>query len=43
MTGWCLHLTNHAIQQLQDAGADSDDVADIEAHLLHLVEDDDEF
>ena len=36
-------LTNQAIQQLNDAGADSDDVADIESHLLHLAEDDDEF
>ncbi len=36
-------LTTQAIEQLHAAGASGDDVADIEAHLLHLVEDDDDF
>lgn len=36
-------LTRDAVAQLHAAGAQGDDVADIEEHLLHLVEDDDEF
>ncbi|HPU39241.1 MAG TPA: hypothetical protein PLS63_06675, partial [Microthrixaceae bacterium] len=36
-------LTTQAIEQLHAAGASGDDVADIEAHLVHLVEDDDDF
>jgi hypothetical protein len=36
-------LTRDAVEQLHAAGADGHDVADIEEHLLHLVEDDDEF
>ncbi len=36
-------LTRTAVEQLHDAGADGHDIADIEEHLLHLVEDDDEF
>ncbi len=36
-------LTRDGLEQLQAAGADDDAVADIEEHLMHLVEDDDEF
>ena len=36
-------LTRQAVDQLHAAGASGDDVADIEEHLLHLVEDDNEF
>jgi len=36
-------LTRQAVDQLHAAGADAHDTADIEAHLLHLAEDDDEF
>lgn len=36
-------LTAQAVEQLHAAGAPGDEVADIEEHLLHLVEDDDEF
>jgi hypothetical protein len=36
-------LTRQAVEQLHAAGASGDDVADIEEHLLHLVEDDEEF
>lgn len=36
-------LTREAVEQLHAAGAASDSIADIEEHLLHLVEDDDEF
>ena len=36
-------LTRQAVEQLHDAGAPGDDVADIEGHLLHLVEDDEDF
>ena len=36
-------LTRQATEQLEAAGADKHHVADIEAHLMHLVDDDDEF
>lgn len=36
-------LTRQAVEQLHAAGAEGDDVADIEEHLLHLAEDDEEF
>jgi hypothetical protein len=36
-------LTRQAVEQLHAAGASGHDVADIEEHLLHLVEDDEEF
>jgi hypothetical protein len=36
-------LTRQAVEQLHAAGASGDDVADIEEHLMHLVEDDEEF
>jgi hypothetical protein len=36
-------LTRQAVEQLHAAGASGDQVADIEEHLLHLVEDDEEF
>jgi hypothetical protein len=36
-------LTRQAIEQLEAARADKQHVADIEAHLMHLVDDDDEF
>lgn len=36
-------LTRQAVEQLDEAGADKHEVADLEAHLMHLVDDDDEF
>lgn len=36
-------LTRQAVQQLESVDADEDVVADIEAHLGHLADDDDEF
>lgn len=36
-------LTHRAVEQLHAAGAAGADVADIEEHLLHLVEDDEDF
>lgn len=36
-------LTRQAVEQLHASGVAGDDVADIEEHLLHLVEDDEEF
>jgi hypothetical protein len=36
-------LTKQAVEQLGQAGASSEQVDDIESHLQHLVEDDDEF
>ncbi|MFN7148396.1 MAG: hypothetical protein ACK4V6_02840 [Microthrixaceae bacterium] len=36
-------LTARAVEQLHAGGASGDDVADIEEHLLHLVEDDEDF
>ncbi|HPB45426.1 MAG TPA: hypothetical protein PLP95_06190, partial [Microthrixaceae bacterium] len=36
-------LTGQAVEQLHAAGASGDDIADIEEHLLHLVDDDDDF
>ena len=36
-------LTRTAVEQLRAGGASADEVEDIESHLLHLAEDDDEF
>lgn len=36
-------LTRQAVEQLQAGGASRDDVTSIEEHLLHLIDDDDEF
>ena len=36
-------LTRQAVEQLEAADADAEAVADIEAHLTHLAEDDEEF
>jgi hypothetical protein len=36
-------LAEQAIERLRDAGADKQDIADIEQHLLYLVDEDDEF
>ena len=36
-------LTRQAVEQLHAAGAPADDVASIEEHLVHLIDDDDDF
>jgi hypothetical protein len=36
-------LAEQAVEHLRDAGADSDDIEEIESHLMHLVDDDDDF